>query len=154
MSSLNLAESITSIGACAFYECPNLTNIRITPGITHIGGGAFSFETLSANFCTQYRTVTIASPTVAASNAKDYSNFEGITNSYGVCSLIFGQLLTDNKNHPYISVKMVYATYLVFSSSILFFNSLNAFSKSNPFLNFLMFPLTVINQVGLFFSKK
>ena len=40
---VTVPESVTSIGACAFYECSSLTSITLPDGVTSIGNGAFQW---------------------------------------------------------------------------------------------------------------
>lgn len=42
LTSINIPDSVTSIGANAFSGCRSLTSINIPDGVTSIGEGAFS----------------------------------------------------------------------------------------------------------------
>ncbi|MEF2940315.1 MAG: leucine-rich repeat domain-containing protein, partial [Oscillospiraceae bacterium] len=47
-----IAEGVTSIGGCAFYNCRSLTSVTIPDSVTSIGGSAF-------NGCSSLTSVTI-----------------------------------------------------------------------------------------------
>ncbi|MBQ5601533.1 MAG: leucine-rich repeat domain-containing protein, partial [Clostridia bacterium] len=41
IKTVKISEGVTSIGDCAFYDCPNLTNATIPSSVTSIGNDAF-----------------------------------------------------------------------------------------------------------------
>ena len=122
ITTVNIAEGVTTIGACAFWGCSSLTSVTTPATISTIGFGAFcdcsglQQVTIKAGFvgesafirCTALRTVTVGSG-VTGFGISAFENCPGLTGVYisdlaAWCRIDFGGYLSN----PLYGAKRLY----------------------------------------------
>ena len=84
-SSINIPDSVTSIGDCAFYNCYSLKNIVLPERIERIGSGAFEY-------CRSIKEVHISD--IAAWCAIDFEGVYANPLYFGATLYLNGELVT------------------------------------------------------------